>query len=56
MSKIYFGFSNYDEFTNYVMNKISIKQRREIRKNWNNSKNDISWQRYLLNEVNNIKH
>ena len=36
-------------FTKYVMDVISLDERREIRKNWNGSGD---WHDYLLKEVN----
>ncbi len=32
MKETYYGFNSYNEFTNYIMNRITIKQRRQIRK------------------------
>ena len=46
----------YDVFTNYVMDIISLKKRREIRKNWNNLTKAVQWENYLLQQVNNIKN
>ena len=54
MNKTYNGFNSYDEFTNYVMNRITIEQRRQIRKQWNNLKDSVNWQSYLLSEVNKL--
>ncbi|MAX51514.1 MAG: hypothetical protein CMH22_06000 [Methylophaga sp.] len=39
----------YDVFTDYVMDKISFEERREVRKNWNGNGD---WHDYLLKEVN----
>ena len=47
---------NYDEFTNYVMDIITIKKRRKIRKKWNKKRLKIRWYDYLLQEVNKIKN
>ena len=54
MDTTYFRFNSYDAFTNYVMNRITIEQRRKIRKQWNNLKNSVNWQSYLLSEVNKL--
>lgn len=48
---------NYDEFTNYVMDIITIKKRRKIRLKWNKKGcYQMCWQDYLLQEVNKIKN
>lgn len=43
---------DYDAFTDYVMDRISLEERRKIRKNWEQSKSKMQWQDYLLKEVN----
>jgi len=43
---------DYDAFTDYVMDRISLEERRKIRKQWNESKSKMQWQDYLLKEVN----
>ncbi len=43
-------------FTDYVMDIISLKQRREIRNSWNKLPNNVRWEDYLLQQVNNIKN
>lgn len=46
----------YDVFTNYVMDVISLEQRKSIRSDWNTLQVPISWQDYLLERVNRIKN
>ena len=43
---------DYDAFTDYVMDRISLEERRKIRKQWEQSKSKMQWQDYLLKEVN----
>ena len=43
---------DYDAFTDYVMDRISLEERRKIRKQWEKSKSKMQWQDYLLKEVN----
>ena len=43
---------DYDSFTDYVMDRISLEERRKIRKEWEKSKSKMQWQDYLLKEVN----
>lgn len=42
---------DYDAFTNYVMDRISLEERRKIRKEWEQSKSKMQWQDYLLKSV-----
>ena len=42
----------YDIFTNYIMDVITLDERKEVRKLWNNTKNNIDWNDYLINYVN----
>ena len=42
---------DYDAFTDYVMDRISLEERRKIRKDWGQSKSKMQWQDYLLKEV-----
>ena len=43
---------DYDEFTNYVMDRIDTDERRKIRKDWNDTGGKMKWQDYLLKRVN----
>ena len=45
---------DYDAFTDYVMDRISLEERRKIRKDWNTQhKTGIkNWEKYLLKRVN----
>ena len=44
----------YDIFTDYVMNIITIEERREARKIWN-AKNKKTWEDFIISYVNFIK-
>jgi len=44
----------HDVLTNYVMDIISLKQRKSIRDDWNTLQVPISWEDYLLKRVNRI--
>tara|TARA_R100000353_G_C6486528_1_gene190580 strand:+ start:422 stop:640 length:219 start_codon:yes stop_codon:yes gene_type:complete len=53
----YDRFHEHNVFTKYVMDKINMKQRREIRKDWNKEGHrEMSWQNYLLKKVNKYKN
>ena len=43
---------DYDEFTDYVMDRIDTDERRKIRKDWNDTGGKMKWQDYLLKRVN----
>jgi hypothetical protein len=58
--KTYDDFSgDYDEFTDYVMDRIDTDERRKIREDWNResrrdmlTKDEKRWENYLLKRVN----
>jgi len=50
---------DYDEFTDYVMDRIDTDERRKIREDWNResrrdmlTKDEKRWENYLLKRVN----
>jgi len=47
---------DHDAFTDYVFNVITLDQRRQIRKDWNNQYNtgEKDWHKFLLTRVNEI--
>jgi hypothetical protein len=45
---------DYDAFTDYVMDKISLKQRKDIRKSWEKDGAKTQWQDYLIQKANDI--
>ena len=59
----YFRGKDHDEFTNYIFDRISLDDRREIRKEWNEKERvsrakgerGVEWQQYLLDSVNKNK-
>ena len=59
----YFRGKDHDEFTNYIFDRISLDDRREIRKEWNEKEREsrakgergVEWQQYLLDSVNKNK-
>jgi|9_EtaG_2_1085328.scaffolds.fasta_scaffold08584_8 hypothetical protein len=49
----YDRFDEHNVFTKYIMDKITIEQRREIRKDWNKEGHrEMGWQNYLIKRVN----
>jgi len=52
----YDRFDEHNVFTKYIMDKITIEQRREIRKDWNKEGHrEMRWQNYLIKRVNKYK-
>ena len=45
----------YEVFTKYVMDVINLEERKKIRDNWNQYNSSLSWQDYLIRDVNVIK-
>ena len=43
---------DYNSFTDYVMDRIDIDERKKIRKEWENTSGEMKWQDYLLKRVN----
>ena len=59
----YFRGKDHEEFTNYIFDRISLDDRREIRKEWNEKERvsrakgerGVEWKQYLLDSVNKNK-
>ena len=43
---------DYDKFTDYVMDRITLEDKRKIRKDWKDTGGKMKWQDYLLKRVN----